>query len=75
MSQTKLSSFLEACGNVSLGWGLSVVVGHFIIYPLFNIDMSLSTNMGATTAFTVLSVIKTYAVRRYMNWHQHHRGE
>lgn len=75
MSQTRLSSFLEACGNVSLGWALSVVMGHFVIYPLFDIDISIATNMGATSAFTVLSVIKTYGVRRFVNWHHHHRGE
>jgi len=52
-----------------------VVIGQLIIYPMFDIDLSLVENMGATAMFTLVSVIKAYYIRRTANWWQHHRGE
>lgn len=75
VTQSKLHSFLEASINVSIGWALSVVVGQLIIYPMFDIPLSLVENMGATAMFTLVSVIKAYYIRRTANWWQHHRGE
>ena len=73
MTQPKHHSFFEACFNVSIGWLISVVVGQLVIYPLFDIELTLVENMGATAMFTVVSVVKAYYIRRLANWWQHHR--
>lgn len=73
MSQKKHHSFFEACINVSIGWAISVVVGQLVIYPMFDIELSVVENMGATAMFTVVSVVKAYYIRRLANWWQHHR--
>lgn len=75
MSQPKLHSFIEAVGGTMLGWTLSVLLGHWVVYPMFDIDISLATNAGATTVFTFISMARQYVTRRIGNWWQHHRGE
>lgn len=69
MSQPKHHSLIEAVVNTGLGFFTSVVAGWLIIYPMFDIDITLMENAGATAMFTLISVIKAYAVRRAANWH------
>lgn len=38
-----------------------------IIYPMFGHSFSTAQNAGLTAVFTVASIIRGYAVRRWMN--------
>jgi ABC-type antimicrobial peptide transport system permease subunit len=68
MYQTRLESLLETVLNVAIGFVLSYVLGVFL-YPALGHPISHSTNFVITLAFTVLSIARSYAVRR---WAQRH---
>ncbi|MBM3619006.1 MAG: hypothetical protein FJX23_10755, partial [Alphaproteobacteria bacterium] len=39
-----------------------------IVYPLFNMDVSMTTNLALTAIFTGVSIARGYCVRRLFNW-------
>ena len=44
-----------------------------VIYPLFGVHIGLAANIGILTLFTIISLLRTYILRRTFNW-IHHRG-
>lgn len=66
MKQTKLQSFVEANVNVFIGFILSCLAG-YIIYPCFGVIISHKSNLGITLCFTVISILRSYIIRRYFN--------
>lgn len=72
MHQSRLSSLKEALTNVAIGY--TVMIGaNLIILPAHGIDVSLKTTLSIGLWFTVVSVARTYVVRRFFNW-MLHRG-
>lgn len=65
--QRRLHSFIEACLNTGLGFGISVLAGVFV-YPLFGVSFSVIELTGITAIFTVISILRGYIVRRLFNW-------
>jgi hypothetical protein len=59
-------SAIESVANTALGFAISVAIGA-IVYRHFGLDVSLSTNIQITAVFTVISVARSYAVRRFFN--------
>ena len=66
MQQTKLGSFYEACINVAIGFGINFVA-NLIILPLFGFNITLSDNFLIGLLYTVVSVARSYVVRRWFN--------
>jgi len=66
MKQTKQSSFTEACLTVGSGFLISLLAME-ILFPLYNIQTSLQTNIEIVCIMTVVSIIRTYVVRRCFN--------
>ena len=64
--QSKRQSFYESLLNIFIGWLVSVI-SSAIILPLLGVDLPLEANLKASAFFTVISIIRTYAVRRYFN--------
>lgn len=64
--QTKWMSFIEACSNIALGTVINFAAG-FLIYPVFGMPVSIATNIGVTLSFTLLSLTRSYLVRRFFN--------
>ena len=64
--QTRLSSFLESMTNVGIGM-IFALVGQVIVSWWYDLPLSIGQNMKIVLFFTVLSVIRTYAVRRWFN--------
>lgn len=65
--QRRIHSLLETC--ISTGIGYSVAFSaNLIILPLFGFRPSLHENFWLTNFFTVVSLIRGYAVRRLFNW-------
>lgn len=71
MIQKRKHSLMEAC--VSTGIGFSVAfTANLIVLPLFGFRPTLGENFWITTFFTMISVARSYFVRRLFNWlHQH----
>jgi hypothetical protein len=67
MTQTRLGSLIEAWSNTFIGYWINVVAG-LAIYPLFGASFSFTQNLGIGAVFTVISVARGYAVRRWFNY-------
>jgi hypothetical protein len=64
MEQTKLESFIETLMNVGIGFCVSYTAWPLVAY-LADIPYSHSTNLFITLFFTVLSITRSYIVRRF----------
>lgn len=66
MSQSKLESWVESFTNAALGFFIAFLAS-FIIFPMFGIDNGFFKNFGMTFCYTVVSIIRSYIVRRIFN--------
>jgi high-affinity nickel permease len=64
--QTKTQSLIETCVSVAIGY-LVALLSQIIIFPLFNIYVSMSDNLLITAWFTGISIIRSYFIRRLFN--------
>jgi len=65
--QSRLHSFFESCANIALGYGVALAAQLFI-FPLYDIHISLSTNLWIGFWFTLVSLARSYCLRRLFNW-------
>lgn len=61
--QSRLDSFIEACINVSIGFGISVLA-NFVIFPLVGVSASGGQILWIGAFMTLISVARSYIVRR-----------
>ncbi len=64
--QTKLQSFKEAISNAIISYFVAIIFTFFINW-LHNINMPVWKNFSMTFCFTVLSIVRSYVVRRWFN--------
>ena len=64
--QSKLDSFIEAWLNVLIGFGISVLA-NFVIFPLVGIGASTTQIITVGIFMTLVSVARSYFVRRFAN--------
>jgi len=74
MQQTKLSSFIESIVNIIVGFGINYLL-NLLVFPIFNLHISLKDNFYLGLIFTVASVIRSYTLRRWFNKHLHDVSE
>ena len=63
MKQTRVMSLIEAIVNVVVGYGVAVVT-QIAVFPLFGLHASLAENMTMGAIFTVVSIVRSYWLRR-----------
>lgn len=61
--QTKLRSFIEATLNIVIGSSVALL-SQLILFPLFDIHVSFATDLWLTLWFTIISLIRSYTLRR-----------
>jgi hypothetical protein len=66
--QSKKDSFKESCANVAVGY-IVALASQLIVFPLVGLDSTLNQNLKIGVYFTVISLIRSYCVRRYFNEH------
>ena len=66
MSQTRLGSFIEAWINVFIGFWINYAA-NLLIFPFFGFHISLINNLYMGLAYTVISVFRSYIIRRWFN--------
>lgn len=66
MSQSRRLSAIEAVTNVAVGYGVAVLA-QIAFFPLFGIHASLSDNLLIGLLFTVVSLARSYVLRRLFN--------
>ena len=64
MMQTKQHSLIESITNVTVGY-LIAVASQIIIFPYFDMDISIQNNFVIGLWFTGISIIRSYLIRRW----------
>lgn len=64
--QTRLHSFLEATANILIGSLISLLVQR-LVFPLYGIQITLSQDIQIVAIFTVVSIVRSYVLRRVFN--------
>jgi len=67
--QSKLGSVVETLASVASGFVIAVIT-QLIMFPFFNVHVTLNDNLKMTLIFTIVSIIRGYYVRRFFNWIQ-----
>lgn len=64
--QSRVMSLVEAISNVVVGYGVAVMT-QMLMFPFFGLHASLEQNLGIGVIFTGVSLIRSYALRRFFN--------
>lgn len=64
--QSRKMSGIEAVTSTAIGY-LVALATQLAVFPLFQIEVSLSENLGIALIFTVVSIVRGYLVRRAFN--------
>ena len=64
--QTKRQSLTESIVNVVIGY-LVAVVSQILIFPFFDIVVTIWDNLLIGLWFTIVSILRSYLIRRYYN--------
>ncbi len=64
--QSKLESLYEASINTFLGFVIAFI-SQLVFFPIVGIEVTLVQNFILTVLFTLVSILRTYAVRRFFN--------
>lgn len=74
MNQTRLGSFIEAWINVVIGFAINFVA-NLLILPLIGFHISVSQNLFIGVLYTVISVARSYVIRRWFNARLHRAAQ
>ena len=66
MKQSKIQSLIESFVTVGSGLIIAVLI-QLLIFPLYDIEITLFENIQLATIFTVSSIIRIYIIRRCFN--------
>jgi len=64
--QSSWMSLVEAITNIAIGYVVAVLT-QVLVFPLFGLSVSLDENLGIGAVFTVVSLIRSFALRRAFN--------
>jgi hypothetical protein len=68
--QSQLGSLIESLLNIAIGYGVALA-SQVAIFPWFGIHVPLTTNLLIGAWFTVISLIRSYIIRRWFNARLH----
>jgi hypothetical protein len=66
MTQTRLGSLIESWANVAIGFAINWTA-NMLIFPLFGFNITAGQAFHVGIIFTVISVVRSYALRRVFN--------
>ena len=64
--QSKRNSAFEATTNVAIGYLVSVLA-NVLILPLFGYNVPIGDSFAIGLAFTIVSLVRSYVLRRIFN--------
>mgnify|MGYP003965819491 FL=1 len=62
--QSRWHSVVESLTNVAIGYGVALA-SQLLIFPFYDIDISLQDNIAIGVWFTLISLVRSYVIRRY----------
>ena len=63
MKQSRAMSLAESITNVVVGYGVAVAT-QLLIFPAFGVHVTLAQNLKISAAFTMISICRSFALRR-----------
>ncbi|MFP1645956.1 DUF7220 family protein [Pontitalea aquivivens] len=63
MKQSRIMSMVEAAANVAVGYLLAIAT-QIVVFPWFGIETGLAEHLTIGLAFTVVSLARSFALRR-----------
>ena len=63
MKQSRTISLVESLTNVAVGYSIAVIT-QIVVFPLFGLTTTLTENMAMGAIFTVVSIARSYCLRR-----------
>lgn len=66
MTQSRLGSLIEAIVNIIVGFSVNFLA-NMLVFPLFGFQLSASTNLALGGIYTVISLVRSYCIRRWFN--------
>lgn len=66
MTQSRHGSLIESIANVAIGYAVAVL-SQVLIFPFFGINVPISDNLMIGAWFTVISLLRSYVIRRAFN--------
>lgn len=74
IGQSRAASLIEAVINVATGFVVSIALTAFVL-PKFGCMTTIAQDIKITTIFTVASIARSYAVRRWFNARIHRAAQ
>jgi hypothetical protein len=74
MNQSRIASLAESVMNVLIGYGVALA-SQLAIFPMFGIHLPLSDNLAIGAWFTLISLVRSYAIRRWFNARLHRAAQ
>jgi hypothetical protein len=66
MSQSRMSSLIEAVINTAIGFVISLVLTA-VVFPAYGHAITFGQNLQITGIFTAASILRSYILRRCFN--------
>lgn len=63
MKQSRRASLAESLANIAIGYCVAIAT-QVAIFPLFGIHIGLASNAAIGALFTLVSLVRSYALRR-----------
>ena len=70
MSQPRIYSLIESVANVAIGFGVALGT-QIVVFPIFGLHATIGDQLGIAAVFTVVSIARSYMVRRLFNRIRH----
>jgi hypothetical protein len=64
--QSRTNSLIESATNILIGYWCAVLT-QLIVFPIMGIDVSLNKNLIIGLVFTLISLLRSYVIRRVFN--------
>lgn len=69
--QSKKQSFKESVVNVAVGYAVALI-SQLIVFPIVGVQSTFTQNIKISLYFTIISLIRSYLIRRYFNKSERH---
>ena len=66
MTQSRTMSAAESVANVAIGYGIALAT-QVVVFDALEIPVSLEQNLCIGVVFTVVSLVRSYLLRRFFN--------
>ncbi len=66
-SQPRIYSWAEAVAGTGIGLIINIYAQH-VVFPMLGIHIPWTINFAIAAIFTVISIVRSYFMRRLFNW-------